>query len=79
MAKRDRHPNKDIRKAIAEADDAGWTVEAGKNHTWGKVQCGHGCKVAVWTTPRNPTTIARRIREAVLKCPHSLNDSDEQP
>jgi hypothetical protein len=77
VAKGDRHPNKDIRKAIAEAEDAGWTVEAGKNHTWGKVKCGHGCKVAVWSTPRSPTTIAKRIREAVQKCPHGLNESDE--
>jgi hypothetical protein len=76
MAKGDRHPNKDIRKAIAEAEGAGWTVESGKNHTWGRVHCGHGCRIAVWSTPRNPTTIARRIKEAVQKCPHSLNDND---
>lgn len=74
VAKSNRHPNKDIRKAVAEAEHAGWTVEAGKGHTWGKVQCGHGCKVAVWSTPRNPTTIAKRVREAIEKCPHDPTD-----
>lgn len=78
MAKGDRHPNKDIRKAITEARDAGWTVDAGKNHTWGTLKCGYGCKVAVWSTPRNQTTFAKRIREALQKCPHDLNESDEQ-
>jgi len=78
MAKGSRHPNKDIRKAIADAEAAGWTVEAGKGHTWGILRCGQGCRVAVWSTPRNPTTIAKRIREAVEKCPHDLNDDDQQ-
>lgn len=78
MAKGDRHPNKDIRKAVAEAEDAGWTVEPGKNHTWGRVKCGYGCKVAIWCTPQNPTTIAKRVREAIRKCPHHVNENDEQ-
>jgi hypothetical protein len=70
MAKGARHPNKDIRKEIASAEDDGWTVQPGKNHTWGKLLCGYGCKIAVWTSPRNPTAFAKRIREAVQKCPH---------
>ena len=66
------HPNKDIRKAIAAAEGAGWTVEPGKGHTWGRLMCGQGCKVSVWCTPRNPETIAKRIGETVKKCPHDL-------
>jgi len=58
--------------------DAGWTVEAGKGHTWGILRCSHGCKLAVWSTPRNPTTIAKRIREAIEECPHDLNDDEQR-
>jgi hypothetical protein len=77
MAKGDRHPDKDIRKAVKEAQDAGWEVEPGKNHCWGKLKCGEGCKLAIWSTPLNPGTIAKRIREAVQKCPHDLNENNE--
>ncbi|MGH2781424.1 MAG: hypothetical protein ACRDL4_09335 [Thermoleophilaceae bacterium] len=75
MAKGDRHPDKDIRKAIKEALDAGWNVEknTGGGHRWGTLRCGRGCKLAVWSTPRQPATIAKRIREAVQKCPHDLS------
>jgi hypothetical protein len=67
VAKGDRHPNKDIRKAIKEAEDAGWQVEKnrGKGHRWGTLFCVHGCKLGVWSTPRQPDTIAKRIREKV--------------
>lgn len=74
MAKGDRHPDKDIRKAIKEAQDAGWDVEKGKGHRCGTLSCGHGCKVGVWSTPRRPGDIAKRIREAVQKCPHDPTD-----
>jgi hypothetical protein len=77
VAKGDRHPDKDIRKAVAQAEAAGWTVDPGKNHTWGVLKCGQGCKLAIWCTPRNPTTIAKRIREHVAKCPHDLTEDDE--
>ena len=53
-----------------QALDAGWEVEKGKNHRWGTLHCGHGCKVGVWSTPRRPETMAKRIREEVRKCPH---------
>lgn len=70
MATGDRHPDKDVRKAVKEAQDAGWQVEKGKNHRWGTLRCGQGCKLAVWSSPKNPMTMAKRIREAVEKCPH---------
>ena len=77
MAKGDRHPDKDIRKAIKEALDAGWQVEKGKGHRWGTLMCARGCKVGVWSTPRRPGDIAKRIREAVEKCPHDLPNTDD--
>jgi hypothetical protein len=73
MAK-DRRPNTDIRKAIVDARRAGWTVEKAKGagHRWGTLSCGHGCAVSIAGTPRRPGDIAKRIREAIEKCEHSL-------
>lgn len=71
----DRHPNKDIRKAIEGAQNVGWQVERakGKGHRWGTLRCGRGCAVALAGTPRRPSDIAKRIHEAVRKCDHELN------
>jgi hypothetical protein len=68
-----RHPDKDIRKALALARDAGWSFEAGRGHRFGTLSCGEGCDLAVWSTPRNPTTHAKRIRETLERCPHETN------
>jgi hypothetical protein len=68
-----RHSDKDIRKAIKLALDAGWTLEEGKGHRFGTLRCDDGCDVAVWSTPRNATTHAKRIRETVQRCPHEAD------
>ncbi len=68
-----RHSDKDIRKAVRLALDAGWALEEGKGHRFGTLRCGDGCEVAVWSTPRNPTTHAKRIRETVQRCPHETD------
>jgi hypothetical protein len=68
------HPNKDVRKAIKEAEKAGWTVKKGKNHRWGTLLCGQGCKLAVASTPRDPGAIAKRIGERVARFPHDLKE-----
>ena len=75
MAKGDRHPDKDIRKAIRGAQEAGWAVEKAKGagHRWGTLSCGRGCEVAIWSTPRRPGDMAKRIGEAVKKCDHRLD------
>jgi malate/lactate dehydrogenase len=75
MGRGDRHPDKDIRKAIKDAQDAGWKIERakGKGHRWGTASCGAGCEVAIWSTPRRPQTIAKRIREAIEGCQHDLD------
>jgi hypothetical protein len=65
-----RHPNKEIRKALKLAHQSGWSLEEGKGHRFGTVRCGTGCAVAVWSTPRTPSTHAKRIREALVRCPH---------
>jgi len=49
-----RHSDKDIRKAIKLALDAGWTLEEGKGHRFGTLRCGDGCEVAVWEHAAQP-------------------------
>jgi hypothetical protein len=73
MGKKDRHADKDIRKAIEDAEDAGWKTDksTGAGHRWGTLSCGNGCAVAIAGTPRRPSDIAKRIREAVRKCDHN--------
>jgi hypothetical protein len=73
MANKDRHPDKDIRKAITYAQHAGWAVDKAKGtgHRWGTLSCGYGCAVPLADTPRRPGDIAKRIREAVEKCNHN--------
>lgn len=68
-----RHSDKDIRKALKLARSAGWTSEEGRGHRFATLRCGEGCGVVVWSTPRNPTTHAKRIREAIQRCPHSAH------
>jgi len=68
-----RHPNKEIRKALELARQSGWNLQAGNGHRFGTVRCGAGCAVAIWSTPRNPSTHAKRIREALARCPHRTN------
>lgn len=69
------HPKKEIRKAIKEATDEGWTIErrTGRGHTWGILHCpadDPGCKISVWGTPRNEGNHAKQIRKSVTRCPH---------
>ena len=72
MANKDRHPDKDIRKAVKDAEHAGWKTDRskGSGHRWGTLSCGQGCAVALAGTPRRPGDIAKRIGEAVKKCDH---------
>tara|TARA_B100000315_G_scaffold151835_1_gene140636 strand:- start:5190 stop:5417 length:228 start_codon:yes stop_codon:yes gene_type:complete len=73
---RKRHPNKEIEAAITYAETAEWrTISAGKSaHCWGKLYCKEasreGCKLSIWSTPRNASDHAKQIRQRVLKCPH---------
>lgn len=78
MANKDRHPDKDIRKAIKDAEHAGWKADRSKGagHRWGTLSCGSGCAVALAGTPRRPADIAKRIREAVKKCDHNPDTSN---
>lgn len=62
--------HKEIAKALREAKEAGFTViERKSGHVWGKVVAPNGQELKVWSTPRNPETMAKRIREFVRKYP----------
>lgn len=74
---RSSHPNKDIEKALKYAESKGWTVKLGGAHAWGKLYCpfnnndcreGTYCKNSIWSTPRTPEVIVKRIKKAVDRC-----------
>ncbi|QRY51716.1 hypothetical protein [Mycolicibacterium septicum] len=62
-----RHPHKEIRKAIAEAESAGLTVRETSGHTWGYVVCTCGQRIAVFSTGKAPEHGARLIRKFTAK------------
>lgn len=62
-----RHPHKEIRKALAEAADAGLTVVELQGHSWGRVQCVCGDHVKVFSTGRAPEIGAKRVRAFINK------------
>lgn len=76
MVKRKKHPNKEIETAIQYAEDQGWRYkEPGKSaHAWGKMLCPlqdrAGCRMSVWSTPRNADIHAKQICRCVDECPH---------
>lgn len=79
MAK--KHPNKEIRGAIAHAVKQGWTVKekGSSSHSWGQIycpnrdlncRCGEFCITSIWSTPKNPSNHAKQIKRVVDKCIH---------
>ena len=71
-----RHPNKEIAAAVGYAISRGWRLRApGKSaHAWGHLLCPAnvqgGCRLSVWSTPKNPETHAKQIRRTVDRCQH---------
>lgn len=39
-------------------------------HRWGKAECGSGCVLSIWSTPKNPQNHAKQMIRAVARCPH---------
>ena len=81
MAKRPRHPNKDIERAIATAEGQDWIYKTSNGHPWGRLLCPfadrNGCIISVWSTPKNPPNHARQIVAALSRCPHNEQDENE--
>lgn len=71
---RPRHPDKDIERAVRYAESLNWRVLMSHGHLWGQLFCPQstrdGCKVGVYSTPRNPQNHARHIQRDVDLCPH---------
>jgi hypothetical protein len=74
MTNRKRHPHKEIEKVVAYAESLDWRVIEGSGHAWAYLYCPRadrsGCKVGVWSTPKNPENHARQVRRQVDSCPH---------
>lgn len=79
---RRKHADKDVEAAIRHAEAAGWRVELGGAHAWGKLycprrdsdcRCGIHCITSIWSTPRNPGNFARQLRQVVDHCRHALD------
>jgi hypothetical protein len=80
MAKRNRHPNKDIESAIQYAEDHGWECQksGSSSHAWGRLYCPlrtpDGDMLSIWSTPRDPKMHARMICQRVNKCNHGRGE-----
>lgn len=73
---RKQHPNREIEAAIRYAESHGWRYKNTGNsaHAWGQLLCKletrDGCRMSVWSTPRNAYNHAAQIRKRVDQCPH---------
>lgn len=80
MANRPRHPNKEIEAAVVYAEARGWSWFKVNGHAWGKLYCGHhdreGCKIFIWSTPRNAQNHAKQIMREVDRCPHKEEEKN---
>lgn len=62
--------------AIQYAESHGWRYKESGNsaHAWGKMLCAlqdrEGCRMLIWSTPRDTDIHARQIRRHVNECPH---------
>lgn len=75
---RSRHTDKEIEAAIHYAESLNWRVVSSNGHAWGRLFCPHesreGCRISVWSTPKNASNHARQIRREVDNCPHCGGD-----
>lgn len=74
MPRRNRHPEKDVERALRHGEDHGWSVTTPYGH-WGISWCrAHVCFVNVWSSPKNPTNHAKQIRRKVDQCSHEKDE-----
>ena len=63
-----RHQHKEIASALKQARRKGFeVVEINAGHVWGRVRAENGQELVIWSTPRSPETMAKRIREFIRR------------
>lgn len=76
----DRHPSKEIERALGYAREHGWAViksPGGSAHAWGVMRCPGDCpQVSIFSTPRVPENHARALRRNVDRCPHVVEEEN---
>lgn len=73
------HSKKEVRRALAEAAEAGFEVKATntRGHSWGYVDCPDAectMRLYVWSTPKNPNNHAMQIRRFVERHRHDQEE-----
>ena len=72
---RSRHPNKEIEAEVSLAEGRGWRVRVGRSHAWGFLFCPErsrsGCRLHVWSTPRDPFAHAKDLHRDIENCQHT--------
>jgi hypothetical protein len=81
MARRARHPKKEVEAVLVLAEAEGWIVRPkDSGHSWGSMACpggADGCRIQpIWSTPKNPGNFAKKLRRAIQHCPHSHPSHD---
>lgn len=71
-----KHPKKEVQEAIEYAVSENWRIiETGNSshafcRLYGPEKSRDGCKVSVWSTPRNEKGHARQIKRQIDRCRH---------
>ena len=79
---RPKHHNKSIEQAIKKAELKGWRYQKAGNssHAWGRLLCPlesrDGCKISIWSTPRNQEDYAKQIMRSINACDHQGEQND---
>ncbi|POP54278.1 hypothetical protein C0068_03165 [Zhongshania marina] len=82
MPNRPKHSKKEIEEAVQFAEANGWIyASSGKSsHAWGFLLCPHNdqdcrcgqyCKNSIWSTPRSPENMAKKICKWVEGCKYA--------
>ncbi len=83
MAKRPKHPSKEIEEAIMYAEENGWIYkDSGKSaHAWGRLFCPlhrrEGHQMSIWSTRRSSYNHAQQITKLVDRCQHNAAEGNE--
>ena len=79
------HPNKEVRKAIRQLEQAGWTIEVATGrsaHRWGAAFCparNPACTTGIAGSPRVPEDQASRLLKSGAKCKCQEVDRPRRP